>query len=77
MSNEKDNKPKLVKAVETRNEMLKDYIGHKAKVRVEGATTADVTLVGLDQNFLACTDADGRLKFHQLQFVREVFPQLP
>lgn len=57
-----------------KNVTLKDYIGHKAKLRVEGATTADVTLAGFDGDFMAVIDADGRTKFHGNQFVREVFP---
>lgn len=60
--------------VTAKNVTIKDYIGQKAKVRVEGATTADVTLIGFDDSFIAVTDADGRTKFHGKQFVREVFP---
>ena len=53
---------------------IKDYLGKKAKVKVEGATSAEVTLKGADNFGLLVDDIDGRARFYPWGQVREVFP---
>jgi hypothetical protein len=53
---------------------LNDYIGAKARVKVEGATSQDCLLAGADAFCLGVRDLDNRLKFYPWTQVKEIFP---